>query len=84
MTNISFWVLIDFFFVDLRTTSFYHDYIPSVPELGAGRKFDSSRLKEIRKRLDNAEDGAQEAEVIAFECMDEIAEITSGKMMSRE
>ncbi|CEI99779.1 hypothetical protein RMCBS344292_13860 [Rhizopus microsporus] len=61
----------------LRTTSFYHDYIPSVPELGAGRKFDSSRLKEIRKRLDNAEDGAQEAEVIAFECMDEIAEITS-------
>ncbi|KAI9277775.1 armadillo-type protein [Sporodiniella umbellata] len=61
----------------LKVTSLYHDSIPPVPELTLSRKFDSARLKEIRKRLDNAEDGAQEAEMIAFECMSEIAEITS-------
>ncbi|KAG1469825.1 hypothetical protein G6F56_003035 [Rhizopus delemar] len=61
----------------LKASSVYHDSIPAVPELASSRKFDSARLKEIRKRLDNAEDGVQEAEIIAFECMDEIAEITS-------
>ncbi|EIE81332.1 hypothetical protein RO3G_06037 [Rhizopus delemar RA 99-880] len=61
----------------LKTNSFYYENIPPVPELSNSRKFDSAHLKEIRKRLDNAEDSVQEAEIIAFECMDEIAEITS-------
>jgi hypothetical protein len=65
--------------IDLKTNSFYYENIPPVPELSNSRKFDSAHLKEIRKRLDNAEDSVQEAEIIAFECMDEIAEITSGK-----
>lgn len=63
----------------MKTNSFYYENIPPVPELSNSRKFDSAHLKEIRKRLDNAEDSVQEAEIIAFECMDEIAEITSGK-----
>ena len=63
----------------MKTNSFYYENIPPVPELSNSRKFDSDHLKEIRKRLDNDEDSVQEAEIIAFECMDEIAEITSGK-----
>jgi hypothetical protein len=50
-----------------------------VPELRANRKFDTAHLREMRKRADNAVRGKKEAEAIAAECMDDIAEITSGK-----
>jgi hypothetical protein len=35
----------------------------------------------MRKRSDNAVRGKKEAEVIAAECMDAIAEISSGKLL---
>ncbi|KAI7852459.1 armadillo-type protein [Circinella umbellata] len=61
----------------LEATSNYFDSIPPVPELGANRKFDASRLREIRKKLDNATEGTKEVEAIAYDCLDEIAELSS-------
>ncbi|KAI9259449.1 armadillo-type protein [Phascolomyces articulosus] len=61
----------------LEAPSNYFDSIPPVPELGANRKFDASRLREIRKKLDNATHGAKEVEAIAYDCLDEIAELSS-------
>lgn len=59
----------------------YFDNIPAVPELSANRKFDSNRLKEMRKRIDSATDGQEESEAVAAECMEDIAEICSGKYL---
>ncbi|KAI8140594.1 armadillo-type protein [Fennellomyces sp. T-0311] len=61
----------------LEAPSNYFDSIPPVPELGVNRKFDASRLREIRKKLDNATRGGKEVEAIAYDCMDEIAELSS-------
>lgn len=65
--------------LDLKTSSLYFDSIPAVPELGPNRKFDAVRLREMRKRMDSATDTQEEAESVALECMDDIAEISSGK-----
>ncbi|KAI7882263.1 ARM repeat-containing protein [Lichtheimia hyalospora FSU 10163] len=61
----------------LETSSGYFESIPPVPEFGATRKFDAARLREIRKKLDNAGHGTKEVETIAYDCMDEIAELSS-------
>ncbi|KAI9267042.1 armadillo-type protein [Helicostylum pulchrum] len=62
---------------DLKISSVYFDSIPSVPELSTNRHFDSTRLREMRKRADSANKGKEEAELIAQECMQDIAEISS-------
>lgn len=69
------------FVKNLKISSMYFDSIPAVPELSANnsRKFDSNRLKEMRKRIDSATDGKEESEAVALECMEDIAEICSGK-----
>jgi hypothetical protein len=64
----------------LKTSSIYFDAIPAVPELSPNRKFDAARLRDMRKRMDSAADGVEEAESIALECMEDIAEISSGKL----
>lgn len=65
--------------VDLKISSVYFDSIPAVPELSANRQFDAVRLRDMRKRADSASKGKDEAEAIAQECMQDIAEISSGK-----
>ncbi|RCH79917.1 hypothetical protein CU098_002274 [Rhizopus stolonifer] len=55
----------------------YFDAIPAVPELSTHRKLDAGRLREMRKRMDHATDKQKEAETIAYECLDDIAEISS-------
>lgn len=72
-----------FFFMwelDLKISSVYFDSIPAVPELSPNRQFDAARLREMRKRADSASKGKEEAEAIAQECMEDIAEISSGKL----
>ena len=73
-------ILLFILFIALEATSNYFDSIPPVPELGANRKFDAGRLREIRKKLDNATEGTKEVEAIAYDCLDEIAELSSGKL----
>ncbi|KAI8085181.1 armadillo-type protein [Halteromyces radiatus] len=58
-------------------SSNYFESIPPVPELGADRKFDAGRLREIRKRLDGLTCGDQEIDNIAMDCMDEMAGLCS-------
>ncbi|KAI7907837.1 armadillo-type protein [Cokeromyces recurvatus] len=68
------------FVKDLKIASHvYFDFIPSVPELSVNRKLlDANRLREMRKKIDSApNNGREEAEAIAFQCMDCIAEISS-------
>lgn len=62
----------------MKISSLYFDSIPAVPELGSNRKFDAIRLREMRKRMDSATDTQEEAELVALECIDDIAEISSG------
>lgn len=61
----------------LEQTSSYFDSIPPVPELGANRKFDAGRLRDLRKKLDNAGKHSKEVEQVAHDCLDEIAELSS-------
>jgi hypothetical protein len=61
-------------------SSSYFESIPPVPEFGIHRRHDANKLREFRKRLDNATDST-EADMIAMECMDELAEICSGKVI---
>lgn len=49
-----------------------------MPELNSNRQFDAARLRDMRKRADSASKGKEEAEAIALECMEDIAEISSG------
>ena len=72
-------VRLTYMLAGLEAPSNYFDSIPPVPELGVNRKFDASRLREIRKKLDNATRGGKEVEAIAYDCMDEIAELSSGR-----
>ena len=62
-------------------SSVYYDSIPAVPELSANRSFDAARLRDMRKRVDGANKGKEEVEAIALECMEDIAEISSGKLV---
>ncbi|KAG0173876.1 hypothetical protein DFQ29_007690 [Apophysomyces sp. BC1021] len=55
----------------------YFQTIPPVPELGANRKLDAGRLRDMRKRLDNANLDGKDADLVALECMEEIAELSS-------
>lgn len=61
-------------------SSSYFESIPTVPEYGIHRRYDANKLREIRKRLDNAND-TSEADMIAMDCMDELVEICSGKIL---
>lgn len=72
----------NFLLIDLKVSSVYFDSIPAVPELSANRQFDAPRLRDMRKRADSASKGKEEAEAIAQECMQDIAEISSGKIES--
>lgn len=60
--------------------NYYHS-IPAAPELGQSRKVDISRLRDIRKRLDTGHISTKELEVIAIECVDELVELCSGKVL---
>ncbi|KAI8390844.1 uncharacterized protein BYT42DRAFT_610120 [Radiomyces spectabilis] len=54
----------------------YASSIPLLPELGADRKVEVLRLREIRRALDNNQ-GLDRVEDIAAECMDDIIELCS-------
>ncbi|GAN10525.1 hypothetical protein MAM1_0366d10067 [Mucor ambiguus] len=60
-------------------SSSYFESIPPVPEYGLQRRHDAAKLREIRKRLDSlsSNDDHKDADSIALDCMDEIAEICS-------
>ncbi|KAI8639726.1 armadillo-type protein [Parasitella parasitica] len=60
-------------------SSSYFESIPPVPEYGSQRRLDAAKLRDIRKRLDGltSKDSCKEADAIALDCMDEIAEICS-------
>ncbi|KAI9718657.1 MAG: hypothetical protein M1828_006592 [Chrysothrix sp. TS-e1954] len=51
--------------------------IPPVPEASQGRVYDAQRLREVRKRIDNASCTVQEIEDIALSMLPEIAELSS-------
>ncbi|CDH54485.1 pumilio rrm domain-containing protein [Lichtheimia corymbifera JMRC:FSU:9682] len=53
----------------------YLSSIPLVPELGADRKLEPLRLRDMRKRLDNGNMSMLDIEAMVFECMDEIVEL---------
>ncbi|KAI9321027.1 hypothetical protein BX666DRAFT_1913753 [Dichotomocladium elegans] len=53
----------------------YHSTIPIVAELGADRKLEPLRLREMRKRLDAGGLTPLEIENMVAECMDEIVEL---------
>ncbi|KAI8378684.1 armadillo-type protein [Choanephora cucurbitarum] len=56
----------------------YRDSIPSVPEYGLKRKHDIGKLRDIRKKLDNCnKEDVKQADAIALDCMNEMAEICS-------
>lgn len=63
-------------------SSSYFESIPPVPEYGLQRRHDAAKLREIRKKLDSltSKDDCKEADSIALDCMDEIAEICSGNL----
>jgi hypothetical protein len=62
----------------------YYPTISSAPELGQQRNVDISRLRDIRKKLDNGNHiSLQEVESIAMECMGSLVELCSGKWYKR-
>jgi hypothetical protein len=61
-------------------SSSYFESIPPVPEYGPEKKHDTSKLKDIRKKLDLVSSTVKEADAIALDCLDEIAEICSGNV----
>lgn len=68
--------------IDLGETNLpmtYLSSIPLVPELGADRKLEPLRLRDMRKRLDNGNMTMLDIEAMVFECMDEIVELCNGK-----
>lgn len=64
-----------------RTPINYYSSIPAVPEFGPNRSLGPSRLREIRKALDNGH-AIPDIESIAQECMEEIVELCSGESNS--
>jgi hypothetical protein len=61
-----------------RTPINYFSSIPAVPEFGSDRVLGPSRLREIRKTLDNGH-AIPDIESIAEECIQDIVELCSGK-----
>lgn len=59
-------------------SSSYFESIPPVPEYGLHRRHDASKLRDIRKKLDVTTETV-EIDAIALDCLDELAEICSGK-----
>jgi hypothetical protein len=60
----------------------YFSVIPAVPELNADRKLEPLRLREMRRKLENDEQQSLvEVESVAAECMEEIVELCSGKLV---
>ncbi|ORX56166.1 hypothetical protein DM01DRAFT_1334660 [Hesseltinella vesiculosa] len=60
----------------------YMEAIPTVPEFSSPRKMDTSRLRDIRKKMDSLHPQQHthhqvQCDKFAMECMDEIAEICS-------
>ncbi|KAI8378324.1 armadillo-type protein [Blakeslea trispora] len=57
----------------------YRESIPAVPEYGLKRKHDIGKLRDIRKKLDNCtfKEDTKQADTIALDCMNEMAEICS-------
>ncbi|KAG1466563.1 hypothetical protein G6F56_004664 [Rhizopus delemar] len=64
-------------FQDLHLPQKYFRTIPAAPELGQTRRIDTSRLRDIKKRLDTGHISVQELEVLAMECLDELVELCS-------
>jgi hypothetical protein len=58
----------------------YYDSIPNVIEFGSERRLDAAALRELRKRLDRTDTEADEVKSVADECMEEIVELSSGKL----
>lgn len=71
-------ILIVYLFSIALQSASYFESIPPVPEYGAHRRHDATKLREIRKKLDTIT-ATSEADAIAMDCMDELAEICSGK-----
>lgn len=61
------------------STSSYFESIPPVPERRSDGTIDTSRLRDIRKKLDNANIKTSDIDAIAHECLGQIAELSSGK-----
>lgn len=68
--------------IDLHLPQKYFRTIPAAPELGQTRRIDTSRLRDIKKRLDTGHISVQELEVLAMECLDELVELCSGKYIN--
>jgi hypothetical protein len=65
-----------------RTVCKYRTTIPPIAEPNPNRKLDAPRLRELRKKLDNSHTSAKEVQAIAEECLDDIVELSSGKVIS--
>ncbi|KAI9300246.1 hypothetical protein BJ944DRAFT_253246 [Cunninghamella echinulata] len=65
-------------FDTLHVASTYYPTIAPAPELGQHRNVDISRLRDIRKRLGNANTmSVQEIDMIAMECIGDLVELCS-------
>lgn len=72
------------YYLGFHMASTYYPTISSAPELGQQRNIDISRLRDIRKKLDNGNHiSLQEVESIAMECMGSLVELCSGKCYKR-
>lgn len=62
---------------DIRPVTTYYTTVPVVPESSANRKYDASKLRDIRKRLDNGHCPPHEVEALAGDMLDECVELSS-------
>lgn len=57
----------------------YATGIPAVSETATGRKLETARLREMRKRLDSGNYSQEEIEAMGLECLPDVVELCSGK-----
>jgi hypothetical protein len=54
--------------------------IPAVSETINGRKLETARLREMRKRLDSGNYSQEEIEAMGLECLPDVVELCSGEL----
>jgi hypothetical protein len=55
-----------------------------VSETATGRKLETARLREMRKRLDSGNYSQDEIEAMGLECLPDVVELCSGKSLKAE
>lgn len=74
--NILYHILI--VYITDRAVINYSSGIPAVSETANGRKLETARLREMRKRLDSGNCSQDEIEAMGLECLPDVVELCSG------